>query len=132
MKEKKDVTFNASLSSMTHLEVTSCVETKGVILITSYLSEARHCKIWEVLKREFGCTTRYTLPPPPVFCYQGWIALGFNLRSGCTGFGTILTQSSMLLKLPFNQIHYICTNNTQPLTSVWQQRPIDATLLLRK
>jgi hypothetical protein len=61
---KKNVTFNASLSSMTHLEVT-CVETKGLILVTSYLSEARHWKIWEVLKHEFGCTTRYTPPPPP-------------------------------------------------------------------
>jgi hypothetical protein len=48
---------------MTHLEVTSCVETKGLILITSYLSEARHWKICKVLKREFGGTARYPSSP---------------------------------------------------------------------
>ncbi len=116
---------------MTHLEVTSCVETKGVILITSYLSEASHWKIWEVLKCEFGCTTRYP-PPPPVFCHQGWIALGFRLQTGCNPFGISVAQSSMLLKLTCSQIHYICTNNTQLLTSFWQHRPIVATLLLRR
>jgi len=117
---------------MTHLEVTSCVETKGVVLITSNLSEARHWKIWEVLKHEFGCTTRYPPLLPPVFCHQGWIALGFRLQTGCTPFGITLTQSSMLLKLTCTQIHYICTNNTQPLTTLRQPCPIVATLLLRR
>jgi hypothetical protein len=75
------------------------------------------------------------LPPPPlppVFCHQGWIALGFRIQTGCTPFGISLTQSSMLLKLTCTQIHYICTNNTQPLTSAWQPCPIFATLLLRR
>ncbi len=116
---------------MTHLEVTSCVETKGVVLITSNLSEARHWKIWEVLKHEFGCTTRYPPLLPPVFCHQGWIALGFRLQTGCTPFGITLIQSSTLLKLTYTQIHYICTNNTQPLTTLRQPCPIVAMLLFR-
>jgi hypothetical protein len=125
---------------MTHLEVTSCVETKGVILITSHLSEARHWKIWEVLKCKFGCTTCFHRASPPlpttllpqVFCHQGWIALGFRLQTGCTPFGISLTQSSMLLKFTCTQIHYICTNNSQPLTTVWQPCLIVPTLLLRR
>ncbi len=71
------------------------------------------------------------LPPPPVFCHQGWIALGFRLQTGCTPFGISVAQSSMLLKLTCSHIHYICTNNTQPLTTLWQHCPIVATLLLR-
>jgi hypothetical protein len=129
--KKKNVTFHASLSSMTHLEVTSCVETKGIILITSHLSEARHWKIWEVLKCILDARL-VTTPLPPVFCHQGWIALGFRLQTGCTPFGISLTQSSMLLKLTCTQIHYICTNNIQPLTTLRQPCPIVATLLLRR
>jgi len=77
--KKKNVTFQASLSSMTHLEVTSCVETKGVILITSHLSEARHWKIWEVLKCKFGCTTRYH-PPPRYFAMRGGLLWGLGYK----------------------------------------------------
>jgi len=67
---------------MTHLEVTSSVETKGLILITSYLSEARHWKIWEVLKRQFGRTTRYPPPAPPLlpryFAIRGGLLWGLG------------------------------------------------------
>jgi hypothetical protein len=69
--------------------------------------------------------------PPPGILHQGWIALGFRLQTGCTPFGKTLAQPSMLLKLTCNQVHYICTHNTQLLTSSRQQRPIVATLLLR-
>jgi len=72
---------------MTHLEVTSCVETKGVILITSHLSEDGHGKIWEVLKCILDARLVTIQPPPPpssprYFAMRGGLLWGLGYKLG--------------------------------------------------